>query len=310
MKSLLIVVAGAMCAGCAATPTRNDAKVAKKINPVYTQGARASSVDAARKQPCPKNDKGYRSARWRDSVAMANSCVEQKNFAMVDRVGRHLSQTEGESPWGPYYMSLAAESRGELDKAMWLAHLAIKKAPDTGLLHFQLGRLLWLSEEHSEAVKVFATAVAKDDALGPAHEFLGVLFLKEGSGTLAEQHLLKALKASPQNRVATLALGEIYVERKDFPKAVFYLERAVDLKPSELAPRVLLAEVLENELKQNDEALVNYRKIKRLHAEGRVRGSLPKDLDARIQRLEAVTSAAAVQREVSMAPAEREKVKK
>src|SRR6185437_14292476 len=66
-------------------------------------------------------------------------------------------------PWGAFYLSVAADQRHDLQRALWMIELAVKKSPHNGLLYYQRGRVHWQLNEIGSAIADYNTAVKEND---------------------------------------------------------------------------------------------------------------------------------------------------
>ncbi len=134
--------------GCASQST----KTIKNDSAQYVDGLQDVSLADLKfkSQKCYSSDE---KKNWKLLVSIANRCVEESNWSMTKQLAGSLSQNFPISPWGPFYLSLAAEAEDNLPKALWLVELSLKKTPKVSLLQQQKARILWLMGERKEAEK-------------------------------------------------------------------------------------------------------------------------------------------------------------
>src|SRR5690606_12764514 len=99
--------------------------------------------------------------------------------SQLEEVANHLSRKDHMAPWGPYYLSLAAEARKDYDRALWMVELALKKSPEQGILSYQKGRIIWALEDYTQALELFETALDHDPKILDAHMMLGQIFYRD-----------------------------------------------------------------------------------------------------------------------------------
>ena len=90
----------------------------------------------------------------------------------------------------------------------------------------------------------------------------GLSKMAQGNLTGAELSFLEAAKQDPENPSPYLNLGEIYGRLRDWPKALLFTQRTLDLAPDNLWARVQLANIL-IETKRYDEARERLLRIRR-----------------------------------------------
>ena len=91
--------------------------------------------------------------RWSSIMRRVNNCVQGRNWDSVEHAGSQMARFRPLSPWGAYYMSLAAEGKKHYPRALWMIDLALKKDVQVSVLHYQKARILWLLEQEEEAKK-------------------------------------------------------------------------------------------------------------------------------------------------------------
>lgn len=239
---------------------------------------------------------------WQIWVKVGADCVAAKNWIFVDRVGQELSLKEPHAPWGAYFLSIAAENRSNLLQAQWYVDLAIKKAPNLGLLDYQKSRIYFLEKEFELAATTAESAIKKDPELTPAHLFLAQLYHRDGDLKNAESRYEDVLKLESKNKEALMGLAECLAERKELARALEYFSRGSVHYPREFHFQWRKAELLESEKKDFEQALNTYRSIYDLYRRRTLEGDRPRDvkeqLDQKIKALEAqVRSVASVKKE-------------
>ncbi len=235
---------------------------------------------------CPLLIKSVKNQNWREQVNVINACVLKKQWRTVEQLANQMATTEHMAPWGAYYLSLAAESRNEMHRAMWMIELALKKAPRSGLLTYQQGRLQWLSGDHSTAKKTLQKAIGMDRKLTDAHLLLGQMALVNNETKEAGQRFQAALAVEPRFLPALLGFAEVAIRSKDTKAAASTLAQAVLIHPQSTQARVRQAQVFETLEKNLPEALTAYRRLKTLERARKLDVAVEIDLDGKIRELE------------------------
>ncbi|NJL25453.1 MAG: hypothetical protein HC902_09945 [Calothrix sp. SM1_5_4] len=113
-------------AACASKEMKKDAPPA----PTYTEKVGSVGLEVYKPAlPCPQETGGWQKEDWRKVVSMASACVKAKDWNRVEKIGNHLAVSAHLTPWGAYYLSLAAMARKDYPRAQWMLELALKKAP-------------------------------------------------------------------------------------------------------------------------------------------------------------------------------------
>src|SRR3954470_22719579 len=105
MRRHLSLLSVATLMGCASTSDKVslDPSVETKK---YTRAVVPMSADVAARSSCPKTLAA--DSPWTAYANAANACVKDGAWSKVEEYADKLSKREYYSPWGPYYLSLAA----------------------------------------------------------------------------------------------------------------------------------------------------------------------------------------------------------
>jgi tetratricopeptide (TPR) repeat protein len=225
---------------------------------------------------------------WKSLLETVNHCAEQNQWLSVETIGYELLKTNVNSPWGAYYLSLAAEYNRDLPRALWMVDLAIKKASSQmAILQFQRGRVLWLLDQKSQAIKEFTLSAKLDKNIFDANLFLAEISYHDLEYKTAAQKFKEVLAVDSNNLRSLIDGAECAIADSDPLLASQYLEKAVALKPEALQPRVRLAQVYEEMQKQPQLAVNTYRALKEALSKGLVRERPVIDINEKIKVLEA-----------------------
>lgn len=297
--------------GCAGSGVKKG-KTAKESE-VYLKSVQSKALD-----PSVKNKKlscvvqtSIQEKSWAKIVAMANDCVQLGNFKQVERYGNHLAKHHHMGPWGAYFLSLSAENRGEMDRAIWMIELALKKTPNEGLLLYQKGRLTWAAKEYELAVKMFEESLKlRPDLLG-ARMMLGQLYYRDQDYSKAKKHFTAAIELDNKMSSAWVGLAECELEDGNGEAALVSLEKAIDLEPGNLDFRMREAFIYERVLKNIKQALSSYKKIRKNGGRLGMTPSVSKELNNKIEQLKGQIAQETPGAQVSKrSPAQEEEVSK
>ena len=234
---------------------------------------------------CPL-DSAFEKEDWHKQIEFAKACVQSHNFTRVEAIGDTLATHASQTPWGPYFLSLGASARKDFPRAQWMLDLALKKAPNEGLLHYELARLNWQTNQEAAAVAEMKRASDLNASLFEAHLTLGQLAFERGDLNESRKYLSRAEGVDAHDLNLLLTRADVEVRARDYNAAERYLAQAVAQNPKALKARLALAEIQEQQLKKNAEALSNYKQVKALGVEANADGVVPGNLDQRIQALE------------------------
>lgn len=304
MRILLpFILIGAL--GCASHPAKAPQAAAaptvkeEPVKPTFTERISALNIDEFKPTGvCPK-DGAWTGQDWKKIVPMANACVKAKDWRKVENVGSYLGMHHSLTPWGAYYMSLAAEARKDYPRAQWMMELALKKAPNEGLFHYQLGRLYWQMEETQQAVKELKAASDANPSLTDAHWMVGQIALQKGNLKEAEDSLGKALGNNRNHWPALMAMATVKTKSKDWAAAELTLIKAIRANPRSLKARLALAEIQEMQLKNLSSALQTYKETRQLATSRKLDEKPGVNLDEKIKTIEQSLSAVSEQKKVS-----------
>lgn len=274
--------------GCASSPNTNSAH--KSVDKMKGSEAYISLARSSRStvEQCPASAKTWRGEDLKNIIDYAGHCVRLGFAERVEQIGNFLSQKYYQLPWGPYYMSLAAELRKEYARAVWMIDLALKRDSKNALLSYQKGRLHWAMGEYLAAHKAFLMAVENNPMFIDAHIFLGQMHFRDRDYQQAKVHFEKAKAIQQDNIDATVGLAEANISMNNSRLGITFYEEAVDLSPRNISYKLKLASLYENVNKDFSAALLIYKRIRGLIAESRSEGAgAPADLNERIRRLEA-----------------------
>lgn len=287
MKKLLISTL-ILSASCAAPVKQADSALAEK-GKSFKKSVEAVGIQSVRSEPCQRYsspDKISGTWNWKSAVDLTNSCVRAKDFDKVEKLAHELSKREPSAPWGPYFLALVALERKQLERALWMNELSMRRAPEIGMIHYQRGQILWENENYASAVQSFDQAVQKDKTLTGAHLFLGQIFFRDQEYDRASKHFYEVLKADGQNSVALQGLAESQLRDNNPQGALDAYNRLASRYPNEGQYVQRMAEIYEGVLQKPSEALRSYRQLKSMMASGKVARNFNPDIDSKIKSLE------------------------
>lgn len=221
MKKLLVSTLVLALTGCASAPKAVAPAQAKGKDLEYKVSAKA--LDEYRSSRCNVVAK---TASYPDHVKAAAACAGAGQWSRVDEIGNMMSINNPSEPWGPYFLSVAAEGNRDLSRARWMAELAVKKAPNEGIVLYQLGRIQWLMDEKDAAAATFQKAAEKNPTLNDGNVFLGRMALLQDKTSEATRRFTQVYGRDSSNIGALLGLAELAVRKNNWIEAEKYLRQA------------------------------------------------------------------------------------
>lgn len=242
IKYFILFSAASLLFGCVSTGphiVEDKSEYTKKVKP------QSLVLKKKNRAHCPDQLVDLPIKKWSQVLDLANSCVKSGNWENVEKLAKHLSLKESDSPWGSYYMSIFMLEKHRMDHAEWLANLAIKKAPEFGMLYFQRARVLWEKGEKELAFEDAHKALSLDDRILAAHQFLGEMYLRDLAYQKASEHLQKVYDSSFQSPPVVLGLAESRYELRQYELAAPLVKQALDIKQRDVRLYYMLATSLE-----------------------------------------------------------------
>ena len=233
---------------------------------------------------CPQKIDKIDGKNWRPILEASNACVVEKNWSKVETLGQILADNHPTSPWGFYYLALAAEAKSDNLRALWMLEKAGSIDKNLAAVHYQKGRVLAKNNETGAAMAAFQKALELENELPEASSFVAKVFLKDRDFPRAEKYFRMVLKAEPFNRDALAGVAHCRREAGDFKIAMDYWERVISKNSKDFEARYNKAQILEVHLKKIDEALLEYQFLSGLVRENK--GSVEFDLNHKIKNLE------------------------
>lgn len=292
MKKHWTLATAFLIAGCASKskyPSSTEADALR--SKVYLESVQAVGASSeSGRTACPKDEKTWKTLGWKKLMAYTNACVLSHDDASAEKLANALATMDPLSPWGPYYLSVIAENRKELPRALWMIELALKKAPKSALVQYQRGRVQFAMGETAQAIQSFRTVTQLDPQFTEANLAVGHILFREQYKSEALPFLERALEHDRHNLDALVAAAECQLDRSDFKKASQYLTRARDLAPQRTGVHLKLAEIQEEKLHDFSGALDSYRRIKSLMGRRKLDETVSVNVEEKINKLQVLVS--------------------
>lgn len=146
---------------------------------------------------------------------------------------RFLEQHHRQSPADidiTSYLASFYQEENRHDIAITMLQRALKETPKNTALLFKLGAVLDTSGQRQDSIETMKTIIRLDPKHASALNYLGYTYAEMGIYLDQALELIqRALKIRPEDGYITDSLGWVYFKKQEYGKAVFYLEKAVEL---------------------------------------------------------------------------------
>jgi tetratricopeptide (TPR) repeat protein len=283
MKNLILASGLLVLTSCAST---GPVSQTERKSEAFVKDVTATSMDSIEKNGCKASPAKYGKWKWKDLMKEADACVVATKWQNVTNLGMEMSQRDVNSPWGPYFLSLSAESDLQFDRALWMLELATKRAPNVGLFHYQKGRVLWKRDSFKEATNSLAKAIQLDPNLIDAHLFLGQIYFRDQEYSRAARHFQAVLSVRPRDPTALMGLAECQIQTGDAQGALELLRKGERLFSDDPVFSLREAHVYEYLLNDVPKAIEIYKSIAASYRTGAFSRPLDFNIEEKIKDLE------------------------
>jgi TolB-like protein/Tfp pilus assembly protein PilF/DNA-binding SARP family transcriptional activator len=147
---------------------------------------------------------------------------------------------------------LAPDPTAHLEQADAILKRVIEQHPNAGQAYHLMGLLHIARGEGGAALTWFEKSVALDPSFAPAYAQIGRMLTRAGNPDNGLKHVHYAMRLSPRDPSMSAWLGfagSAELERKNYAKAIEYLDRAIMLHPKQ--PRNMLVRIAAHALAGN-----------------------------------------------------------
>jgi tetratricopeptide (TPR) repeat protein len=198
---------------------------------VSASGSREQSAETARPIALPDMSRLAKSVQAQ---------VRDRHSALIAKLeGRSTPPAELGDAYGELGLILMAAEYYEAAASCYLA--AQELVPADGRWPYYLGHLYRIKGEPAKAAEFFSRAMELPPAQTPAMIWLGEMYLDQDRPDQAEPLFLQALAREPTSAAALSGAGRAALAKRDFPRAIDYLERALAVEPRALGLHYPLA---------------------------------------------------------------------
>jgi tetratricopeptide (TPR) repeat protein len=303
MKNLVLLGSTALLAtACATGGGIGNDKVAAEKSKAYLEGisyvlAGSSGGTCAlptASQKTAMSSTDAPSKEWKDLLQKASACAGEKNWKTLEPVAETMARIDINAPWGAYFLSVAAEGRGDWQRALWMDELAQKKAGvPNGLFLYQHGRIMLGMKDTTRAMSDVRKAVAVEPRLTMGHMFLAQIHQRDLEWDQAGEHFAAVLAQDDRNVTALAGLAEVRFHQDKHQEAADLYSKAISWNGTHVDWWLRLGSLYENNLKNPALALNTYKGLRTLLDKGEVKQRPTSiDLNAKIKTLEDSMNAA------------------
>lgn len=108
---------------------------------------------------------------------------------------------------------------------------AVRTAPRNSSIHFGMAATYLSYDKKSEAEKEARIAMQLDQANSDARSLLASLLVEQGDHVMAQQEVMKVLRANPNNLQSYINLGRIRLAQGRVKEAEYFLKRSMMMRP-------------------------------------------------------------------------------
>jgi tetratricopeptide (TPR) repeat protein len=186
-----------------------------------------------------------------------------RDLGKTDQAIQFLEQHHAKAPKDIDILSFLAsfyEEKIQYDKAMAILEKGLEDTPDNTTLLFRLGAIQDKAGLRDQCIQTMEKVIQIDSENAGALNYLGYTYADMGIKLdQALELIAKAMKLKPEDAYITDSMGWVYYQKKDYEKAVHFLEKAAQLSDFEtiIASHLADAYVKAGQLKK---ALITYQK--------------------------------------------------
>ena len=136
---------------------------------------------------------------------------------------------------------------GNIDEAITNLRQAIKLNPDFAAAYNNLGTILQIQEQFTEAKECYEKVLELNPNIAQAHSNLATIWQLEGNIEQAKKGLKQALQLNPHYTPALTNLASIYQQEGNFAEAKKLLTQAIKQEPQNISAQLKIVTILSEE---------------------------------------------------------------
>ena len=176
---------------------------------------------------------------------------------------QHLEQASRADLFDPdayFYLGVALEKMGEIDKAISVFQKVLTLKPDYPRVHYSLGNGYFLKKSYERAVQEYEQAMDETPKNAELLERLALAYYYLQFNDSAERTAKRTLELNPKSSGAHNILGSVAFANRDLEGAQAHFMKAIALDPKAVAPHANLGAIY-NAKGEQDKALVEYQTV-------------------------------------------------
>jgi len=249
-----------LTAALAATPAADSGQLqARTLLGLSYYGAKRFAEAAQYLKPAAESDP----ANAELHQVLAQSCLWARQYSCALDEFKQILQKDPDSAPAHVLSGEALDGLGKTPEAIAEFQAAANAAPREPNVHFGLGYLYWKSHQYDDATREFQAELALDPDQAQALAYLGDIAMKTDKPEVALPFLRKSIQLKSDIRIASIDLGVILAQQKQYPDAVAALQHAVALDPAEPDAHYRLARVYQ-EMGKTAESQKEFAKVREL----------------------------------------------
>lgn len=222
--------------------------------PVLTEGSQ--ELSAIRHSPTKLDKCGFEEKDKALSLAAlatkTNICLTQNNLPLAEKLASQISRNAPKSPLGTYYMSIIADLKGQLDKALWLIELSQKKQEDASAANYQKARVLYKLKDFAGANRYFIKAYDQKLAASEIYLMHGLVSFAEGDCYSVVDDFAHFDAKTVSDFAVGAAYAECHAQKGELDRALALIKSQLQIFAGNL--EVLLESAYIHEIYKSDSA--------------------------------------------------------
>ncbi len=184
-----------------------------------------------------------------------DSCIE-----VLSRYSKN--KTGFESPYSIIIKALIARSGGHLSESLSLfkdCHALYRFSCDTSYILKEIGKTFYLLGKYSDSADIYNNVLHRNKDDWDCYYHIGLIFMNVDKYKKAEEYIKEALKINKSKEIL-IALGKIYLKKKDINNAIQKFEEAYNIASNDINIMSTLGN-LYLKIKEKSKAMKYYNKV-------------------------------------------------
>ena len=175
----------------------------------------------------------------------ANVCALAKNPDQTEKFAFEMTRKDPKSPLGTFYLSLAAEMQGHMEKSAWLVDLSLKKSGEVPFVLYQKARAHYQLKEFAQANAGFIKAFDLGLKIPETVLMHGMVSFAQGDCYSMIEDFAKLDRSWVAKYNLIPAMTECQAQKGEFDKAVATAEESAKASSSPVDLWLQLARIHE-----------------------------------------------------------------